>query len=62
MVYVSKLPRTGCSMCADEAVFVCFMNQGCACRPDDRVQFLCAQHAHESEPLGSFRSVPIHGV
>jgi hypothetical protein len=45
--------------CPDEATYICLMDKGCACYPNDRVQLLCAQHAHESEPLGSFESRPL---
>jgi hypothetical protein len=45
--------------CPDPASYRVEMDAGCACYPDDRVQLLCAHHAHESEPLGSWRSTPL---
>lgn len=52
-------PGFHCRLCGEEAAYACLMDKGCACYPHDRVQLLCAQHAQESEPLGSFHSWPI---
>jgi hypothetical protein len=40
--------------CTAPAVVRVAMDQGCVCYPADREQWLCAQHEHRSEPLGSW--------
>lgn len=34
------------------------LNRGCVCHPNDRDQWLCAQHAINAEPLGSMTLAP----
>lgn len=43
-----------CRFDGSPAVVRVEMDEGCVCFPDDREQLLCAQHAINSEPLGSF--------
>jgi hypothetical protein len=45
--------------CPYAAAYVCEMDRGCVCFPDERVQALCAQHARKSEPLGRWSARPI---
>lgn len=42
-----------CVFCGAPAVARYAMDRGCFCRPDDRVQDLCAQHEYKASPLGS---------
>lgn len=46
-----------CRLCDDKAVALVAMDAGCVCFPDDRAQWLCAQHLVISEPLGSFETI-----
>lgn len=39
--------------CLDEAVAYVEFEDGCACFPEDRRQYLCLQHLSESEPISS---------
>lgn len=45
-----------CTICGAETVGVFLLDRGCVCS-SDTVQGLCLQHAHESEPLGSFEQL-----
>lgn len=41
----------------DEAVFHVRLDQGCACFPDDREQWLCWQHYYDCAHIGSIEVI-----
>lgn len=43
--------------CAGEPVGLYRLSRGCVCYPDDREQWLCAQHAVRAEPLGEMERI-----
>jgi hypothetical protein len=48
--------RLRCSFgCSDAVVGVYWFNEGCAARPKQRLQCLCAQHVVSAEPVGRMR-------
>jgi hypothetical protein len=52
---MNEIPQ--CRFGDGEAAVRVAMDKGCTCYPDDREQLLCFQHAHESEPLGSWKVI-----
>lgn len=46
-----------CRFLDGPAVALFTLDQGCACYPDDREQWLCEHHMHRATPLGSMRLV-----
>jgi hypothetical protein len=46
-----------CRFCDALAIARFGLDQGCACHPDDREQYLCAHHARRAQPLGDMELI-----
>lgn len=46
-----------CRFCGEPAIIHVALEKGCACYPDDREQWLCAQHLYKVEPIGAMEEI-----
>lgn len=46
-----------CRFCGSEAIAIYWLDEGCVCYPNDKVQALCEQHIYKSTPLRNMKCI-----